>query len=121
MTLVLKSLALCTLTALSLGVLGGCGGSPQSSAARGDSAFRSASPELKAGWEKARTAVSQNDYAGGITNLQKLASAPGLTPEQKRAIQETATAVSDQMYAAANRGEPGAKKALEILRELNAR
>ena len=116
-----KSLACLGLAMLALSVLLGCGASPGSSANRADSALRSASPDVKAGWEKAKAAIAVNDYVTATTNLQNLFAAPGLTPEQKQAIQQTATAVSDQLYAAANRGDPAAKQAIQDLRKLSAR
>lgn len=99
--------------------LSGCGGSPQSAASRGDKAFQSAPAEIKSSWETAKKAIQANDYAVALTSLQNLTTNQGLSADQTHALQETATAVSDQMYAAANKGDPKAKEALDQLRKQN--
>jgi hypothetical protein len=99
----------------------GCGSSADSIASRSQQLFQSAPPQTKAAWDNATAALKSNDYAGALTNLQWLAAAPGLTPEQARVVQQTATAVSDQMYAAVNRGDANGKKAIETLRKVNGR
>lgn len=102
-------------------VLSGCGGNPKSAAARGDKAFQSAPAEIKSAWDTAKKAIQANDYATAITTLQNLTTNQTLSADQNHALQETATAVSDQMYAAANKGDPKAKQAIDDLRKLSGR
>jgi outer membrane protein assembly factor BamD (BamD/ComL family) len=99
----------------------GCGRSAQSAASNGDRAFAAAPAEVKETWKSARTALSSGDYAGAITNLQKLGGNTTLTPQQSKVVQETGMAVSDQMYDAANKGDAKAKAAIAQLRALTAR
>ena len=101
--------------------LSGCGGSPKSAASRGDKAFQSAPAEIKSAWDTAKKAIQANDYAVALSTLQNLTTNQGLSADQTRALQETATAVSDQMYAAANKGDPKAKQAIDDLRKLSGR
>jgi hypothetical protein len=101
-------------------ILPGCGGS-KSAASRGDKAFQSAPAETRSEWDTACAAIKANDYAAAITTLQKLSTTPGLSAEQTHAVQETATAVSDEMYAAANKGDARAKQAIADLRKLSGR
>ena len=95
-----------------------CSRNPASS---GEAAFKSASPELKAQWDGAMAAMKTNGYAAALTILQQLRSAPGLTAEQGKAVDQTATHINDQMYEKANAGDPDAKKALEDLHNLRNR
>jgi hypothetical protein len=101
-------------------LLASCGANPQSAASRGDKAFQSAPAEVKAAWQLATASLQTNNFATTLDTLKRLHGA-GLTPEQMKAIEETATATSDKMYAAANAGDPNAKKALEELRRLGGR
>jgi hypothetical protein len=102
-------------------LLAGCGGSPQSVATRGAKAFQSAPPETKAAWDAAIAAIKTNGYTSASLALQQLMTQPGLTPQQTRAAQETGTALSDQMYEAANKGDANAKQAIDELRKLRGR
>ncbi len=98
-----------------------CGHSPESAASRGDKAFSAAPPSLKTNWDAVKVAIRSSEYAGALTNIQLLSVSPGLTAEQTAALQETGTALSDQMYAAANKGDTRAKAAIEELRKLRSR
>ena len=102
-------------------LLSGCGGSPQSAAARGDKAFRTAPPETKAAWNSAVAAIKTNGYAAASLSLQTVLTQPGLTSEQTQVAQQTATSLSDQMYDAANKGDASAKAALDELRKMRSR
>ncbi len=66
-------------------------------------------------------AIRANDYAGALTNIQLLSASPGLSADQTAVLQQTGTAVSDQMYDAANKGDARAKAAIEQLRKLRSR
>ena len=111
------------ITALSLLGLAlvGCTKNAASIGASDDPAFRSADPELKAGWETALAAAKTNGYATAILTLKRLQTRTNLTPEQAKAIGETATAVRDQMYDAANKGDANAVNAIKELRQAMAR
>jgi hypothetical protein len=98
-------------------LLAGCGKKDAAALiSKNDAAFKSATPEVKTAWETQKAAMKTNGYAVAMTSLMGLKSAPGLSPEQSKAIDETVTAVSDQMYDAANRDDPAAKQAIEDLR-----
>lgn len=99
----------------------GCGPNPESAASHGDKAFQSAPPEVKAAWQTATASLKTNNFAVALDTLQHLHATPGLTPEQMKALEATATATSDKLYAAANAGDPNAKKAIEELRRSQGR
>jgi hypothetical protein len=44
-----------------------------------------------------------------------------LAPQQAEAVREVSTAVSDEMYEAANKGDAKAKQAIEDLRKQSGR
>ena len=50
-----------------------------------------------------------------------LGKQPGLTADQTKAVEQTVTAVSDQMYAAASKGDAAAEQAIQELRSLRGR
>jgi nicotinamide riboside kinase len=116
-----KFMAIVGIVALVGVAVTGCSKDAKSIASSGTTAFQSAPPETKAAWESALAAVKSDDYAAAILALQKLHGQAGLNPEQIQAVEKTATAVSDQMYAAANKGDPNAKKAIEDLRKTMSR
>ena len=95
----------------------GCG----KSVGDGAKVFASANPEIKTAWEKCQTAAKAKDYAAALSALQQLKTQPGLTPDQVKAIEQTATAVSDQMYEAANKGDAKAVEAINQLRHSQRR
>ncbi len=76
---------------------------------------------IKAGWESAMAAIATNGYTAATVALTTLQRQSGLSPEQLKAINETVTAVSDQMYDAANKGDAAAKQAIQDLRKLTGR
>jgi hypothetical protein len=59
----------------------GCGGKKDAAAltSKNDAAFRSASAEVKAGWETQKAAMKTNGYAVAMTSLMAMKSAPGLS------------------------------------------
>lgn len=116
-----KSILVC-LTAASL-LMFGCGGEKKLTAvdpAR-DKVFQSAGAEVKTQWDQAMGAVKSNDYFTATMSLKGLYQNPALTPDQKKAVSETAQAVSDNMYEAANKGDESAKSAISALRATTQR
>ena len=102
--------------------LAGCGKSSSGSLASAhEKEFKSATGEVKADWDTVVAGVKANDYAATLTAVAKLSVNPALTPEQTKALTETATAVSDEMYDKANKGDEAAKQALQTLKAANAR
>lgn len=100
--------------------LAGCSKDAESLGSAGSKSFQSADPAIKAQWEAANAAVKTNGYAEAIIGFKKLQST-NLSPEQRKAVDDTVTAVSDQMYEAANKGEAAAVKAVQRLREVSGR
>lgn len=96
----------------------GCGSSAQSKMSRYEKAFNAAPPELKAQWDTALNALKSKDYAVAVGTLNQIAVITNLAPEQAVAVREVSTAASDEMYDAANKGDPKAKQAIEDLRKL---
>lgn len=78
--------------------------------------FASASVEIKAGWNSADAAMKTNGYAAAILQLQALRANPALTPQQQQVVDAKSTAISDKMYAEANKDDPAAKQALQDLK-----
>lgn len=107
-----KLLLLAGVCSLALGLTACKPGAPSA-----EKAFATASPEVKASWASANAAMTTNGYATAILQLQELRAAPGLTADQQKVIDAKSTAISDQMYAAANKDDPAAKKAIEDLRD----
>lgn len=106
--------------AVALLVVVGCSKSASSLGSQNAQLFSSAAPEVKAQWEAATAAMATNGFVSAMVALKKLQQA-SLTSEQTAAVGATATAVSDEMYAAANKGDARAKEAIVTLRQLNAR
>lgn len=101
-------------------LLAGCRKSASTLGSRNASLFKAATPEIKLQWDTATAAMATNGFVPAMVALKKLQQA-GLTSEQTAAVGATATAVSDEMYAAANKGDARAKEAIVTLRQLNAR
>jgi hypothetical protein len=115
-----RAFRVCANAALSL-LLAGCGANPQSAASHGDKAFQSATPEVRSAWQTAAASLKTNNFALALDTLKHLHAVPSLTQDQMKAIETTATATSDKMYAAANAGDANAKKSIEELRQLQNR
>ncbi len=98
----------------------GCGRGVNA-AASGEKAFQSAPPETKAAWETAMAAAKSNDFAVALLTLGRLGTEAGLTPEQAQAVKQAAAALTDQMYAAANKGDSNGLRAIQELRKARAR
>ncbi|HEY9175627.1 MAG TPA: hypothetical protein VI136_25390 [Verrucomicrobiae bacterium] len=95
----------------------GCG----KSAGSGAKAFNSANAEIKAIWDKGMAAATAKDYATALLTFRQLSARTDLTPDQVKAVEQTATAVNDQMYEAANKGDAEALKAIEVMRKARYR
>lgn len=102
-------------------LLGGCSKNAASLGASNASLFASAPAPVKASWDKATAAIATNGYATAIIALKALQEQPGLSAEQLKAVNDTVNAVSDQMYAAANKGDANAKQAIQSLRQVLGR
>jgi hypothetical protein len=63
----------------------------------------------------ALSAVRQNDYAAGVVALQSVKRAPDMTPDQLRVVQDTIQALTSDLVARADRGDPQAKAALSAI------
>jgi hypothetical protein len=119
----LPPLAFCFGSFLSLWgcLLVGCIKSADSVGASQSRSFQSADAETKSTWDTALSALKTNGYAVAFIAIRKLREQTNLTPDQVRSLDKTATALSDQLYAAANKGDTAAVNALQELRELQRR
>ena len=113
--------SLCLTFALLVVWASGCGRSGASLGARNSKLFQSADAQTKGNWETAMAALKTNGFLVSIVALQSLQQRGNLTPEQLKAVNETVTAVSDEMYAAANRGDANAKQQIQDLGKLRSR
>ncbi len=102
-------------------LVGGCSKDAASLGSSNTSLFASAPAPVKANWDKATAAIATNGYATAIIALKALQAEPGLSADQLKAVNETVNAVSDQMYAAANKGDANAKQAIQSLRQVLGR
>jgi hypothetical protein len=87
----------------------------------GASAFQSASPEIKKGWDSAMAAMQTNGYAAAILQLMELQRSTGITLEQKKAVDNSINRINEQMYESVNRDEEAGKAAIEELRKATGR
>lgn len=93
----------------------GCGKQTGGLSPNEKQAFDSASPEVKQNWEMALAAGQTNDYVASLTLFGRLLSRE-MSPEQKNAASKEMTAVNERMFAAAQKGDQAARKAIEELR-----
>ncbi len=110
----------CALLGLGVALVTSCSNDASALAKRNAKLFQAADPQVKALWESANLAMQTNGFLPATLALQKLHQAQ-LTPEQLRAVEQMGVAVSDQMYDAANKGDPKGTEAIKELRKLNAR
>lgn len=82
-----------------------------------ENAFDTAQAPIRSLWERATAAVSTNDYATAITTFRMLEKKKDLTAEQRKVVNEQLAMVSDELRVAVSKGYPGAKHALEQVRE----
>lgn len=117
--LILAVACLCCL--VSSGCGGGSAKDPNKLGAQYDPLFASADEETKVCWQTATGALQTNGYAVTILAVRTMLQTGKLTPEQAQAARETATAASDKMYEAANKGDAQAVQAIEELRKATGR
>jgi hypothetical protein len=107
--------------ALTVFCLAGCGSKSASSLGSSNAKLFAAAPaSVKSQWDAASAAIATNGYTPAIVALKNLQQ-QSLSPEQLKAVNDTVTAVSDQMYAAANKGDAAAKQAIQDLRKAMGR
>jgi hypothetical protein len=63
----------------------------------------------------ATSAVRSNDYPAAVLALERARSSPGTTPEQLIAVQKTKEAMTSDLLARAERGDPKAQADLAAL------
>ena len=83
-------------------------------------AFANAPAEAKALWEQAVAADKNSDYVAAQAAFRQLRE-QNLTPEQQTAVQNASKVNGEKLLNAFNKGDPGAKKAMEALRQQDNR
>ena len=61
------------------------------------------------------SAVRTNDYAVGVIALQNAQRVPGMTADQLMAVQRTLDAITADLVARADKGDPNARAALAAI------
>jgi len=79
-------------------------------------AFKDAKPELKSAADQAAAALQNNDPGKAFLQLNALNANPDLTPEERAAAAQSMSRVSQQLRAAAQRGDQEAAKLLDAYR-----
>jgi len=95
----------------------GAAGCSKSTNALKSNVFDSAGPEIKAKWEKATAAAATNDYATAVIAMNEIAAQTNLTTEQRTVLNDALSGENDRMFAAAQKGDPQAKAALDEIRK----
>jgi len=113
-------LAGCTLSFVAF-LLVGCQKNAASMASDNAKLFQSADPTIKADWDAAIAATRTNGYAAAILSLKSLRQQTNLTSQQATAVDQMLTAINDQMYEAANKGDANAQQSIEELRKAMGR
>jgi hypothetical protein len=72
-------------------------------------------PDTTAYLNTAIAAVRENDYADGVIALQALQRVPGVTPEQRRTVQEAMQRLTDDLLKRAERGDARAQAQLAAI------
>jgi hypothetical protein len=80
------------------------------------STFSGASQEVRAVADGAAKSMQEGDYVDTYQRLEALSAQGDLTPEQRRKLGETQSAVLRKMSEAAESGDANAAKALEMHR-----
>jgi hypothetical protein len=103
------------------GIAAGCG--KQTSLPKVPSnTFATAKPELQQIWAAAMACSEKNDYLGATTNLMALQARPSaLSAEQKQAVDDLWAAMGNRIFAAAEKGNPEAVKAMQAVRQARPR
>ena len=92
-----------------------CSKSPSSISGR-SKVFDSAPVAVKESWARAVACAQTNDYAGATILMWGLRKQE-LTPAQSAAVEASLKTVMEAMYAAADRGDLAAKKAIDELKK----
>jgi hypothetical protein len=98
-------------------VIEGCGRKGIPKVASDTKDFEAASPEIKADWGRAMSAVAAHDYATAILTCRKLQMQKELTPEQRTAVIDTITAENNQLLDGLKVGDQNAIQANEEVRK----
>jgi hypothetical protein len=99
----------------------GCHKNAASMASENAKLFQSADPAVKGDWDAAVAAFRTNGYATAIITLKNLRQQTNISSQQATAVDQMLTAVNDQMYEAANKGDANATQSIEDLRKAMGR
>lgn len=84
--------------------------------------FAAAQPALKQAWEMATASSQKNDYLGATTNLMLLqGQESALSAEQVKAVEDLWAAMGNRIFAAAEKGDAEAVKAMQEIRKVRTR
>ena len=108
---------------------GGCGKSateaerpvprnPREAASQIEQAFVQAPPEIKQVSGAASDAMQKGDYEKAVVSLHVLQGGKGITLEQGLAIHNSMVALEGRLISAVESGDPNAKRAYQLLKEL---
>ncbi len=108
------SAALCSLLLLACAVAG-CK-KPVAGTNADSKLFQSAAPEIKSAWDDGVAAMQTNGYVPAYLGLRQLRAQPGVTQEQKDAINARLKQINTQLGEAAQKGDTSAAEALTEIR-----
>lgn len=109
-------LILILLTGLALG-FAGCGNKSGVNTSNLTKSFKTAEADVRAGVDKAVSAIKASDYNGALAALQETASKAKLTPEQQKALQDVIEQVKAKIAEMAGKAAEGANKAIGDLQK----
>jgi hypothetical protein len=93
----------------------GCSKDDRSSLSIDPSTFDSAPVPIRQSWGGAQDAAKRLDYVVAVTNLMALASNHELNAEQSNAVEKSLDSIETQAVAAAEKGNPEATKAVQLI------
>lgn len=114
-----KLITLASTAAASL-FLAGCGDAAPKMSAAEKSVFEKSTPEIRQIFEKAQAADKANNYLSACTNYFELLH-QNLNMDQAMAMQTAMVSLKQRIFDAADKGEAGAKTALEFMKANNSR
>jgi hypothetical protein len=76
--------------------------------------------DLKAYGSYALSAVRSNDYAGSVIALEAMQQIPGMSPQQRDAVQRTKAAITTHLINRADRGDPKALADLKAIEKTHS-
>lgn len=94
---------------------------PKQAAAELEQAFADAAPELKQSARVASQALRNGTYEKAVVSLQSLRNSEGLTLQQGLTVQSSLVALETKLISAIESGDPEAKQAYDLLRQLRRR